>query len=145
MPEGYLAGSACKVRKIFTDGSVKDCEVIGNGNPVELEAWTGFTFFRRAQEPFRAMALEAEAEEDFAKFSAFAAQRVGPDAAAAPQDGKVAKTLNINEVDEETRKGMLDARQKEWDKYRSFNAAVVVSGAEKARLLAEGHQVIPSK
>ena len=147
VPEGYLAGSACKVRKVFTDGSVKDCEVIlGNSNPVESEAWTGFTFFRRAQDPFRAMALlETEAGEDFAKFSAFAAQRVGPDAAAATQDGKVAKTLNINEVDEETRKGMLEARQKEWDKYRSENAAVVVSGAEKARLLAEGHQVIPSK
>jgi hypothetical protein len=147
VPEGYLAGSACKVRKVFTDGSVKDCEVIlGNSNPVESEAWTGFTFFRRAQDPFRAMALlETEAGEDFAKFSAFAAQRVGPDAAAATQDGKVAKTLNINEVDEETRKGMLEARQKELDKYRSENAAVVVSGAEKARLLAEGHQVIPSK
>ena len=133
VPEGYLSGSACKVRKVFTDGSVKDCEVIlGNSNPVESEAWTGFTFFRRAQDPFRAMALlETEAGEDFAKFSAFAAQHVGPDAAAATQDRKVAKTLNINEV--------------EWDKYRSENAAVVVSGAEKARLLAEGHQVIPSK
>ena len=42
-------------------------------------------------------------------------------------------------------KGMLEARQKERDKHRSFNAAVVVSGAEKVRLLSEGHQVIPSK
>lgn len=83
--------------------------------------------------------------EDFAKFSAFAAQRVGPDAAHATHKGKVAKTLNINDVDEETRKGMLEARQKVWDKYRSFNAAVAVSGAEKARLLSEGHQAIPSK
>ena len=55
-------------------------------------------------DPFRAMALlEADAGEDFAKFSAFAAQRVGSDAAAATQEGKVAKTLNINDVDEETR------------------------------------------
>ena len=89
--------------------------------------------------------LEPDAGEDFAKFSPFAALRVGPDAAAATQDGKVAKTLNINEVGEETRQGMLQARQKEWDKYRSFNATVVVSGAEKARLLAEGNQGIPSK
>ena len=141
VPDGYLAGFACKVRKIFTDGSVKDCEaVLGNGSPVESQAWTGFTFFKRAQDPFRAMALlEGDAGEDFAKFSAFAAQRVGPDAAAATQEGKVAKTLNINDVDEETRKGMLEARQKEWDKYPSFNAAVVVSGAEKARRLSEGH------
>ena len=58
VPDGYLAGFACKVRKIFTDGSVKDCEtVLGNGSPVESQAWTGFTFFRRAQDPFRAMAL----------------------------------------------------------------------------------------
>ena len=70
---------------------------------------------------------------------------MGPDAAAATQEGKAAKTLNINDVDEETRKGMLEARQKEWDKYRSFNVTVAVSGAEKARLLSEGHQVIPSK
>ena len=89
--------------------------------------------------------LEAAAGKGFAKFSAFADQRVGPDAAAATHEGKVAKTLNINDVDEETPKGMLEARQKEWDKYRSFNAAVIVSGAEKARLLSEGHQVIPSK
>eukprot|EP00435_Cladocopium_sp_Y103_P027775 s3250_g6.t2 len=114
VPEGYLAGSACKVRKIFADGSVKDCEA-------------------------------AAAGEDFPKFSAFAAQRLGPDAAAETHEGKVAKTLNINEVDEETRKGMLEARQTEWDKYRSFNAAVVVSGEEAKRLIAEGHQVIPSK
>ena len=87
--------------------------------------------------------LEAAAGEGFAKFTAFADQRVGPDAAAATHEGKVAKTLNINDVDEETPKGMLEARQKEWDKYRSFNAAVIVSGAEKARLLSEGHQVIP--
>ena len=41
VPEGYLAGSACKVRKIFTDGSVKDCEVVlGNGSLVESQAWT---------------------------------------------------------------------------------------------------------
>ena len=147
VPEEYLAGSACKVRKVFADGSVKDCEVVlGNGSLVESQAWTGFTFFRRAQDPFRAMALlEADAGDDFAEFSAFAAQRVGPDAAAATHEGKVAKTLNINDVDEETRKVMLEARQKDWDKHKTFNAAVVVSGAEKARLLSEGHQVIPSK
>ena len=28
VPEGYLAGSACKMRKILTDGSVKDCGVV---------------------------------------------------------------------------------------------------------------------
>ena len=65
----------------------------------------------------------------FCKFSAFAAQRVGPDAAAATHEGKIAKTLNINDVNGKTRKGMLEARQKEWNKYRSFNATVVVSGA----------------
>ena len=95
-----------------------------------MQAWTGFTSFKRAQDPFLAMALlEAAAGEDFAKFSAFAAQRVGPDAAAATHEGKIAKTLNINDVNGKTRKGMLEARQKEWNKYRSFNATVVVSGA----------------
>jgi len=54
---------------------------------------------------------------------------VGPDAAAATHEGKIAKTLNINDVNGKTRKGMLEARQKEWNKYRSFNATVVVSGA----------------
>ena len=41
-------------------------------------------------------------------------------------------------------KGMLEAQQKEWDKYRCLNPAVAVPGEEKARLCAEGHQVFPS-
>ena len=46
-------GGVPEVRKVFADGSVKDCEVVlGNGSLVESQAWTGFTFFRRATRPF---------------------------------------------------------------------------------------------
>ena len=48
MPEGFAASNACKVRKVFQDGSQKDCEVIlglGNQKEVESQAWTGFTIF----------------------------------------------------------------------------------------------------
>ena len=40
---------------------------------------------------------------------------------------------------------MDEARQKEWEKYKTFNAVVVVHGEEKRKLLDEGHEVVPSK
>ena len=77
--------------------------------------WTGFTVFRRAQDPFervRAMDLELDLEP----LRSFIAQRIG-EAEEAVQSGKVAKTVDIRKVSPELRPLMMDARTAEWEKY----------------------------
>ena len=61
------------------------------------------------------------------------------------QSGKVAKTVDIRKVSPEIRALMMDARTAEWEKYKSFNAAIPIWGKELQNLLDEGHKVIPSK
>ena len=40
---------------------------------------------------------------------------------------------------------MLDARTTEWEKYKSFHAAIPIWGEQLESLLNEGHRAIPSK
>jgi len=40
---------------------------------------------------------------------------------------------------------MMEARTTEWEKYKSFNAAIPIWGKELQNLLDEGHKVIPLK
>ena len=61
------------------------------------------------------------------------------------QSRKVNKTLDYNAATGDMKKGMFDARAKEWAKYKSFDATVVITGEEKDKLLAQGHRPIPSK
>ena len=61
------------------------------------------------------------------------------------QSGKVNKALDYNAATGDMKNGMFDARAKEWAKYKSFDATVVIAGEEKDKLLAQGHRPIPSK
>ena len=42
------------------------------------------------------------------------------------QSGKVNKTLDYHAATGDLKKGMFDARAKEWAKYKSFDATVVI-------------------
>ena len=53
--------------------------------------------------------------------------------------------VDYNAATGDMKKGMFDARAKEWARYKSFDAAVVITGEEKDKLLAQGHRPIPSK
>ena len=145
VPEGFSAVAPCKVRKRFTDGSVKDCETYFCSNVatrVESRPWTGFTVFRRAQDPWEAMDILEKSSTSGAKYGAFIAQRMTNEDS---QEGKVARTLDFAQASDAVRAGMHGAREREWQKYKSFDATVVISGEEKQKLLAQGHRPIPSK
>ena len=53
------------------------------------------------------------------------------------------KTLNFWKSPPEVQKGLLEARRREWDKWKQFNAARVVHGDELRELVAEGHTPLP--
>eukprot|EP00435_Cladocopium_sp_Y103_P049354 s1856_g14.t2 len=143
LPEGFQDSGFATVRKTFRNGDVKTNETGKLSNVEETDAWTGFTVFRRAQAPFdrlRAMDLELDMEP----LKAFIAQRI-EEAQKTVQSGKVAKTVDIRKVSPEIKAMMLEARTTEWEKYKSFNAAIPIWGQELQNLLDEGHKVIPSK
>ena len=52
LPEGFQDSGLATVRKIFRNGDVKTNETGKVSNVEETDAWTGFTVFRRAQDPF---------------------------------------------------------------------------------------------
>ena len=140
LPDVFQDSGFATVRKTFRNGDVKTNET---RNVEETDAWTGFTVFRRAQDPFdrlRAMDLEL----DLKPLRSFIAQRV-VDAEETVQPGKVAKTVDTRKVSPEIRALMMEARTAEWEKYKSFNAAIPIWGKELQNLLDEGHKVIPSK
>ena len=131
------------VRKIFRNGDVKTNETGKVSNVEETDAWTGFTVFRRAQDPFeRARAMDLELDLELLR--SFIAQRI-VEAEETVQSGKVAKTVDIRKVSPEIRALMMEARTAEWEKYKSFNAAIPIWGKELQNLLDEGHKVISSK
>ena len=139
LPEGFQDSGFATVRKIFRNGDVKTNETGKVSNVEETDAWTGFTVFRRAQDPFeRARAMDLE------PLRSFIAQRI-VEAEETVQSGKVAKTVDIRKVSPEIRALMMEARTAEWEKYKSFNAAIPIWGQELQNLLDEGHKVIPSK
>ena len=124
LPEGFQDSGFATVRKIFRNGDVKTNEAGKVSNVEETDAWTGFIVFRRAQDPFE-RARTVEAEE-------------------AVQSGKVAKTVDTRKVSPEIRALMMEARTAEWERYKSFNAAIPIWGQELQNLLDEGHKVVPS-
>eukprot|EP00435_Cladocopium_sp_Y103_P046809 s352_g13.t1 len=83
-------------------------------------------------------------ELDMEPLKAFIAQRI-EEVEETVQSGKVAKTVDIRKVSPEIKAMMLEARTTEWEKYKSFNAAIPIWGKELQNLLDEGHKVIPSK
>ena len=61
LPDGLQDSGFAAVRKTFRNGDAKTNETGKLSNVEETDAWTGFTVFRRAQDPFdrvRAMDLE---------------------------------------------------------------------------------------
>ena len=135
LPDGFQDGFAT-VRQTLRNGNVKTNETGKLSNVEETDACTGFTVFRRAQDPFdrvRAMDLELDLEP----LRSFIAQRIVEAEGAVPS-GKVAKTVDI-------RKASPEIRTAEWEKYKSFNAPIPMWGKELQNLLDEGHKVIPSK
>ena len=140
LPEGFQDSGFATVRKIFRNGDVKTNETGKVSNVEETDAWTGFTVFRRAQDPFeRARAVDLEL--DLEPLRSFIAQRI-VEAEGTVQSGK---TVDIRKVSPEIRALMMEARTAEWEKYKSFNAAIPIWGKELQNLLDEGHTVIPSK
>ena len=100
------------VRKIFRNGDVKTNETGKVSNVEETDAWTGFTVFRRAQDPFeRARAMDLELDLELLR--SFIAQRI-VEAEETVQSGKVAKTVDIRKVSPEIRALMMEARAAEW-------------------------------
>ena len=143
LPEGFQDSGFATVRKIFRNGDVKTNETGKVSSVEETDAWTGFTVFRRAQDPFeRARAMDLEL--DLEPLRSFIAQRI-EEAEETVQSGKVAKTVDIRKVSPEIKALMMEARTAEWEKYKSFNAAIPIWGKELQNLLDEGHKVIPSK
>ena len=62
-------------------------------------------------------------ELDLEPLRSFIAQRI-VEAEETVQSGKVAKTVDIRKVSPEIRALMMEARTAEWEKYKSFNAAI---------------------
>ena len=58
---------------------------------------------------------------------------------------KVLKSIDYNTAPPEVQEGLQGAMVKEWGKFEQFGAAIPIVGELKDQLLAEGHQVIPSK
>ena len=143
LPEGFQDSGFATVRKIFRNGDVQTNETGKVSNVEETDAWTGFTVFRRAQDPFeRARAMDLEL--DLEPLRSFIAQRI-VEAEETVQSGKVAKTVDIRKVSPEIRALMMEARTAEWEKYKSFSAAIPIWGKELQNVLDEGHKVIPYK
>ena len=143
LPEGFQDSGFATVRKIFRNGDVKTNETGKVSNVEKTDAWTGFTVFRRAQDPFeRARAMDLEL--DLEPLRSFIAQRI-VEAEETVQSGKVAKTVDIGKVSPEIRALMMETRTAEWEKYKSFKAAIPIWGKELQNLLDEGQKVIPSK
>ena len=71
--------------------------------------------------------------------------RVKEEETAEVQEQKVARSIRYEFADPETRRLVDESRRVSWAKFERFAAAVPVLGEEKAKLLSEGHVVIPSQ
>ena len=85
-----------------------------------------------------------EQQEARALFASFLSQEVG-----VPEDEelgkKVLKSIHYESAPPDVQKNIMDARTKEWNKFLEFAAVVEISKEDAERLIAEGHQCIPSK
>ena len=146
MPEGFVASNACKVRKGFQDGSQKDCEVIlglGNRREVESQASTGFTIFRRAQDPnpYRAMAdLEAAISVD-KSYEAFVAQRIN---FLRIKRERLPRLWRIMRLGQKCKNEWMKQGQRNGRNSR-LSMQWLSCTVKRNRRLDEGHEVVPSK
>ena len=106
----------------------------------------GFTLFKYADTEVELSTLpQASVESD--EYKAFVSDRIlSPNEPfGEATDGKKPKKLDINKVDEDTARGIHEARGQEWGKYQQYNAAVPIMGPMLEGLLREGHVPIPSQ
>ena len=86
-----------------------------------------------------------ERQEARALFASFLSQEVD----GVPEDEelgkKVLKSIHYESAPPDVQKTIMDARTKEWNKFLEFAAVVEISKEDAERLIAEGHQCIPSK
>ena len=86
-----------------------------------------------------------ERQEARALFASFLSQEVD----GVPEDEelgkKVLKSIHYESAPPDVQKNIMDARTKEWNKFLEFAAVVEISKEDAERLIAEGHQCIPSK
>ena len=98
----------------------------------------------RARERDSARSSEEQAEAR-AMFTTFLSQEID----GIPEDDepgkKVLKSIHYETAPPEVQKHILEARTKEWSKFLEFGAIVEVSKEDAEKLIAEGHQCIPSK
>ena len=55
------------------------------------------------------------------------------------------KTIIYRKMDEEIQRQLRISRRDEWSKWEKFNAAIAIPRAEREKLMAEGHQLIPTQ
>ena len=86
-----------------------------------------------------------ERQEARALFASFLSQEVD----GVPEDEelgkKVLKSIHYESAPPDVQKNIMDARTKEWNKFLEVGAVVEISKEDAERLIAEGHQCIPSK
>jgi hypothetical protein len=56
---------------------------------------------------------------------------------------KGGKNINFRASDDFTQQGLLESRKTEWEKWKQFNAAEPVTGAQLQELLGQGHKPLP--
>ena len=102
------------------------------------------THLERARERDSERNLE-ERQEARALFASFLSQEVD----GVPEDEelgkKVLKSIHYELAPPDVQKNIMDARTKEWNKFLEFIAVVEIPKEDVEKLIAEGHQCIPSK
>ena len=58
---------------------------------------------------------------------------------------KSPKTIVYRKMDEEIQRQLRISRRDEWTTWEKFNAAIAIPRAEREKLIAEGHQLIPTQ
>ena len=56
---------------------------------------------------------------------------------------KRGKLIRYDKADQKTQRGLDASRKKEWENWKRFNAASVISFAKGQELIKQGHQVLP--
>ena len=102
------------------------------------------THLERARERDSKRSLE-EWQEARALFASFLSQEID----GVPEDEelgkKVLKWIHYELAPPDVQKNIMDARTKEWNKFLEFIAVVEIPKEDAEKLIAEGHQCIPSK
>ena len=136
--------------KTFADGTEQTVEdewgMIREADSKDSREWTGFTCFKQKLFGSADLSSLPDAPVSDAGYIAFMTERFAKTAIAEEAaQGKKPKKLDIRDVDERTRDGILGARGDEWKKYQTWNAAVPIQGELLGKLLQEGHKPVPSQ